>query len=287
MLPNITTEVGRDMFNSVTPIYNNDDTSLAIFEANGRAMQEINDVIVNLKREMYPQNATWTVGFWEDLLGIDNSSENLTIEQRVHKILFEINKYFPITRNRMRSIVNSYVPDRSAEVREVNRKYRFHIILPAGTPLKKAVFEAVEDTKPAHQKAIYYIKLNGKLHLLDSEKMSIAPVVRFLPDNGKGLAIQKQLPVVLLTQNGTHKAIPSSGLRAGPFNVTPSIGRVEVSDVLAEVANQSGLGIFGKIAMKTEQKSYSQNAAMGLGIVERKGSHRPNACGTIRSGGVS
>lgn len=150
MTTKITTETGRDMLQSVTPIYNNDELALAVFEANGRVMDEIRQVISNLKQEMYPQHATWTIGYWESMLGI-KTNKNLSDAERVRKVLFELNKYFPITRNRMEQIVNVHVQNRNAKVIEDRGEYSFTIEIPSENVIITAdIHRDVEEAKPAH-----------------------------------------------------------------------------------------------------------------------------------------
>ncbi|EGQ21062.1 hypothetical protein HMPREF9372_3345 [Sporosarcina newyorkensis 2681] len=154
MTVQITTETGREMLRSVTPIYNNDDLALAVFEANGKVMDKVAVVIEGLKTEMYPQNATWTLGYWEQMLGI-KTNKNLPDSQRVQKVLFELNKYFTITRKRMEMIVNAFIEHQNAEVEDVEGEYAFIVIIPAGNRIGDGLRDAVEETKPAHLLAIY------------------------------------------------------------------------------------------------------------------------------------
>lgn len=156
MTVEITTATGAEMLRSVTPIYNNDDLALAIFEANGKLMHEISVVIEELKFEMYPQNATWTIEYWEQMLGI-KTNKNLSDADRVQMVLFELNKYFSVTRSHMESMVNSFVPSKTAKVIEIPVEYAFRVNLPleedVNYPATKAM---VEDIKPAHLEALYF-----------------------------------------------------------------------------------------------------------------------------------
>ncbi|WP_060210305.1 putative phage tail protein [Sporosarcina koreensis] len=150
MTTKITTETGRDMLQSVTPIYNNDELALAVFEANGRVMDEIRKVIKDLKHEMFPQHASWTLGYWESMLNI-KTNKNLSDAERVQKILFELNKYFPITRKRMEQIVNVHVQNRDAKVIEDRGEYSFTIQIPSENLIITAdIHRDVEEAKPAH-----------------------------------------------------------------------------------------------------------------------------------------
>ena len=154
MTTKITTETGMDMLRSVTPIYNEDDLALAIFEANGRVMDEIGVVIEGLKYELHPQNASWTLPYWEQMLGIKHKKK-LTTAERVQVVLFELNKYFAVTKSQMEIIVNAFVEHNDAFIEEIEGEYAFQIIIPVNNKLGGGLRDAVEETKPAHLLAIY------------------------------------------------------------------------------------------------------------------------------------
>lgn len=150
----ITTALGNRMVRSVSPIYDIDDYVLAIFEANGKVMNEISQVIEGLKREMYPQNATWTLSYWEDMLGIEYQKLP-SDDERVQRVLFELNKYFTVTRHRLENIVNTFIDKKNALVEEVDEEYAFTIIIPVESKMSPGLRNAVEEVKPAHLLAIY------------------------------------------------------------------------------------------------------------------------------------
>ena len=154
MKSKITTETGIEMLRSVTPIYNDDDLALAIFEANGKIMNEVGVVIEGLKYELRPQNATWTLPYWEQMLGIKHRKK-LTTAERVQVVLFELNKYFAVTKSQMEIIVNAFVEHQDAFIEEIDGEYAFQIIIPVNNKVSGGLRDAVEETKPAHLLAIY------------------------------------------------------------------------------------------------------------------------------------
>lgn len=150
MTVEITTSVGEEMLHSVTPIYNNDDQALAIFEANGKVMDEIAVVIEGLKTEMYPQNASWTLPYWEQMLKIKHKKK-MTTAERVQVVLFELNKYFTVTRNHLERAINIYVPNKDAEVTEDKGEYSFTVDIPSRNHIMTSeIHSTIEELKPAH-----------------------------------------------------------------------------------------------------------------------------------------
>ncbi|PIC59113.1 hypothetical protein CSV80_00895 [Sporosarcina sp. P12(2017)] len=155
----ISTATGTEMLRSVTPIYTNDDLALSVFEANGKVMHDIAVVIEGLTFEMYPQNATWTIDYWEQMLGI-KPNKNLLNWQRVQKVLFELNKYYTITRHRMEIIVNEFIENKNATVVDIDGEYAFRVIIPMNNEFINSYSDlkkTVEEMKPAHLKAIFIL----------------------------------------------------------------------------------------------------------------------------------
>ena len=150
MITKVTTETGKEMLQSVTPMYNKNSLALGVFEANGKVMNNVLATIRNLKAEMYPQNATWSIAYWEQMLGI-KTKKNLSDSVRVQKVLFEMNKYFTVTRNRIENTVNIYVSNKNARVTEDEGEYSFTIEVPVNHDFDAAaIHRAVEEIKPAH-----------------------------------------------------------------------------------------------------------------------------------------
>lgn len=246
----ITTETGREMLKSVTPIYNNDDLVLSIFEANGKIMDNLSAFIVDLKREIYPQNATWSIEHWEYMLGIDNNEDKRDLNARVQRVLLELNKYAPVTRGRMKSIVDSYTERRTAKVYEYYRQYQFRIIVPEGTPLKRAVFDAVEETKPAHLRSSFYVLIDGVLHQLNPDKLTVAPVIRYRMRIGDGFT--KAVPVKLFLRMRTGAGIPfiSGQRRCGNRQIDPYLSKSLAIDNILRLSTTTGIGVFESIRTK-------------------------------------
>lgn len=157
MTVEITTSTGEEILQSVTPIYNKDDLALAIFEANGTVMHDIGKTVEGLKFEMYPQNATWTIGYWEQMLGI-KTHKTLPNAERVQRVLLELNKYFTITKVRLETIVNSFIVNKKAYIEDVDGEYAFVINVPPESKFTKELFDVVEEVKPAHLAASFATK---------------------------------------------------------------------------------------------------------------------------------
>ncbi|MCL1701634.1 putative phage tail protein [Lysinibacillus sp. Bpr_S20] len=155
-------ETTKKMLKDVTPIYSNDIYSLSIFEANGFIMEAISKFTNDLTSELFPQNATWSLIYWEEFLGIKDIERKNQVE-RIQKVLYELNKYFTVTLKRMETVVNTFVENKNAKVLDVDNEYRFIILLPqSNNKISPGLFEAVEEIKPAHLMASYRLEANAK-----------------------------------------------------------------------------------------------------------------------------
>ncbi|RIJ63596.1 putative phage tail protein [Rummeliibacillus sp. POC4] len=150
----ITTKTGKEMLESVTPIYNNDDYALSIFEANGKIMDEISVIIKQTIDQAFPQKASWSLNYWEEKLGIKNMANRMD-KERIQQVLYELNKYFSISRYRMEMIVNNFVDKKNATVEEEGEEYAFRIIIPVDSKIGIGLRQAIEDVKPAHLLPIF------------------------------------------------------------------------------------------------------------------------------------
>lgn len=154
----VTTDTGMRMLRAVTPIYNDDEYQLSIFNANGLMMHQVLDAVEELKSGMFIQNATWSLPYWEQLFRI-KTTDNQTIEQRRRNITLKMNEYFPVTRRRMEFIVDSFTEYGGVSIDDNRGDYSFKILfLNSGEVDFDAMKRTVEEIKPAHLKAYYLLK---------------------------------------------------------------------------------------------------------------------------------
>lgn len=145
----ISTETGKRMLQSVTPFYH-DEYQLSIFDANGAVMEEVLTAVHKLKNEVLIESATWALPYWESLFLI-NPTDNQTIEQRRRIVILKMNEYFPVTRQRMESIIETFIESGSVSIDDERGDYIFEIFLKSpGSIDFIGMLTAIEETKPAH-----------------------------------------------------------------------------------------------------------------------------------------
>lgn len=146
----VKTDTGMRMLKSVTPIYDDDEYQLSIFNANGLIMNQVQQAAEELKSGVFIQNSTWSLVYWEQLFRI-KSTDNQTIEQRRRNVILKMNEYFPVTRHRMESIIDTFTEYGRTSIDDERGDYIFEISLKnSGAVDLIEMTAAIEGTKPAH-----------------------------------------------------------------------------------------------------------------------------------------
>jgi len=110
-----------------------------------KLLSDKQDLILQLN----PQTCTWAIDMWEDMCGIQHSSQSLDIRRA--NVITKLSQISPITRVRMENILKNYADD--AQIDEYFSEYRFDAILKTKTTLHASIdyiMDEIEDLKPCH-----------------------------------------------------------------------------------------------------------------------------------------
>jgi len=145
-----TTETGKRMLASVSPIYSKAYTAKWLFEVMGMEMEEARTYIAELRLQAHPKTATWGLFYWEMRyhIPIDNS---LPIEDRRQKVMSKRWKYAPMNPARLEEYINR-ASGRAAVVTEYNDEYRIEVAIDGvgGALEYEKIIELVRTAKPSH-----------------------------------------------------------------------------------------------------------------------------------------
>ncbi len=145
-----TTETGKRMLASVSPIYSKAYTAKWLFEVMGMEMEEARTYIAELRLQAHPKTATWGLFYWEMRyhIPIDNS---LPIEDRRQKVMSKRWKYAPMNPARLEEYINR-ASGRAAVVTEHNDEYRIEVAIDGvgGALEYEKIIELVRTAKPSH-----------------------------------------------------------------------------------------------------------------------------------------
>ena len=145
-----TTETGKRMLASVSPIYDRSYVARWLFEVMGIEMEEARQYIEELRLQAHPKTATWGLFYWEMRYHIP-IDESLPIEDRRQKVMSKRWKYAPMNPARMEEYINR-ASGRTAIVTEYNDEYRIEITISGdeGVLEYDKIVELVRTAKPSH-----------------------------------------------------------------------------------------------------------------------------------------
>lgn len=145
-----TTETGKRMLASVSPIYGRSYTGRWLFEVMGIEIEEAQTYITELRLQAHPKTATWGLFYWEQRYHIQTDS-SLPIEGRRQKIMSMRWKYAPMNPARLEEYINR-ASGRTAVVTEYNDEYRIEVAIDGvgGVLEYEKIIELTRTAKPSH-----------------------------------------------------------------------------------------------------------------------------------------
>lgn len=144
-----TTETGKRMIASVSPIYDKAYTARWLFEIMGIELEEARTYIEELRYQASPETSTWGLFYWEQRYHIP-TDETLPLETRRQKVMSKRWKYAPMNPARLEQYITQ-ASGRTAEVKEHNDEYRIEIIINgAGLFEYQKIIDLIRRAKPSH-----------------------------------------------------------------------------------------------------------------------------------------
>lgn len=144
------TETGRKMLQSVSPIYDRSYVGRWLFEVMGIEMAEARKYVDEFRLQAYPETATWGLRYWEQRYHI-KTDERLPIEERRQRVIAKRWDFAPMNPARLEEYIfrACRMP---AHVVEYNPEYRFEVIIDStGAVLDfDEVYQLIRRAKPSH-----------------------------------------------------------------------------------------------------------------------------------------
>ena len=91
-----TRELAKDMMSMISPIYDNSYVGKWIFEVMSVPLSLAQDTINELREQVFPETATWSLPYWEQSYGLP-TNEALSIEERRSRVFSKRVSAFSIT----------------------------------------------------------------------------------------------------------------------------------------------------------------------------------------------
>ncbi|HBZ09108.1 MAG TPA: DUF2313 domain-containing protein [Bacillus bacterium] len=145
----ITSPKAIEMMNYILPFYDNDEYLLHAFQAIGKEFDSLFEMIDSFDTQPYPQRATWSLPYWEQLFGLIAGAGE-SIEERRRRVIAFLGSGQPVNRKRVENILTSAAGVK-VDIFENISPYTLRVIL---NNYDKADFihmmKVLEDVKPAH-----------------------------------------------------------------------------------------------------------------------------------------
>jgi hypothetical protein len=167
-------ESGKRMIGYVSPIYDQSRVMQAIFEANGREIDDLLRWIPDIEKQFFPQTATWGLKYWEQRLGL-KTNEEIPIEERRNRVLMKLQTRWPMTPKRLETIISSIAGGITVKVLQAVDIYTFRVELENNDkPIDLyIVLETIDSTKPAHLSYEVGVKSSREIQVRTSPKRYI------------------------------------------------------------------------------------------------------------------
>lgn len=139
------------MFDSISPVYKNSIIMKSLFEAIGMEFDTLDDLIEEVKLQLFPQTATWGLKYWEERCGLPTNTDESLLERR-NKVIAKLQSKHIMNPKRMAMVLQKYT-GADIKVIENTAPYTFEIDLIGRTTFPKSLeqlYQTVRKIKPSH-----------------------------------------------------------------------------------------------------------------------------------------
>jgi|GEM_PF-3290986 len=139
---------GQRIIDFVAPIYNDGETALWLFESIGRILDDISKNIDSLRRQVTPEEATWTLPYWETEYNISPESY-WNNEERRAAIIAKIKYVAPVNPAKLEEF-SSAIMNVPCEIIENISKNTFRLVVHGWSNNFSRLKATINAAKPAH-----------------------------------------------------------------------------------------------------------------------------------------
>lgn len=142
---------GKKMFDSISPVYKNSIIMKSLFEAIGMEFDTLDDLIEEVKLQLFPQTATWGLKYWEERCGLPTNADE-PLQARRNKVIAKLQSKHIMNPKRMSMVLQKYT-GAYIKLIENTAPYTFEIDLIGRTTFPKSLeqlYQTVRKIKPSH-----------------------------------------------------------------------------------------------------------------------------------------
>lgn len=147
---------GERMFDTISPNYKNSIIMKSLFEAIGMEFDTLDNLIEDVKLQLFPQTATWGIKYWEERCGLPTNEDEL-LQTRRNKVIAKLQSKHIMNPKRMSMVLQKYT-GADIKVIENTAPYTFEIDLIGRTSFPKSLeelYKTVKKIKPSHLSVNY------------------------------------------------------------------------------------------------------------------------------------
>lgn len=167
----LTSKTAQEIIDYVSPIYGDSYVGLWIFQAIGTVLDDVCEVVEQLRYETSASTAELLLDYWERRYGL-SVDRNATVEQRRARILAKKQFRGPCNPARLATAVSAALGGVEVEVTENVARNTFNVLVRGSVDSLEPAVAVIERMKPAH--LIYNINVSVQTSTNSELKTAIA-----------------------------------------------------------------------------------------------------------------
>lgn len=150
----LTSPSAQKALDRISPIYMDSKIGLWILQSIGLELDELKEIIEDIRKQALPQTATWAIDYWEQEYGIPVNIDLPLEEVRRPRLLSKIRSRAPMNPAKLVKLIKTEINNQSipVEIIEHVHKNTFRIKITPGSfhTNWKQIYKLVDRVKPAH-----------------------------------------------------------------------------------------------------------------------------------------
>lgn len=150
----LTSPSAQKALDRISPIYMDSKIGLWILQSIGLELDELKEIIEDIRKQALPQTATWAIDYWEQEYGIPVNIDLPLEEVRRPRLLNKIRSRAPMNPAKLVKLIKTEINNQSipVEIIEHVHKNTFRIKITPGSfhTNWKQIYKLVDRVKPAH-----------------------------------------------------------------------------------------------------------------------------------------
>lgn len=145
----VKSEKGLEMLSYILPFYDNDKYVMSIFESQGIEFDKLYEIINSFYDQLFPQKATWSIFYWEQLFNLPTLVGE-SYEERRKRVMAFLGSGHPISKRRVENLLTTSVGV-GIGIEENISPYTFRVLLENCTDGDfVTLVNLLNNVKPAH-----------------------------------------------------------------------------------------------------------------------------------------